>query len=66
MLSIQKNTHAVLHMLLMYEENSKLYTIVTPFDFRANYYSMLPMGTKISPDDAQSQTEEVLRGIGKN
>ena len=53
-------------MLLMYEENSKLYTIVTPFDFRANYYSMLPMGTKISPDDAQSQTEEVLRGIGKN
>ena len=45
------------------EENKKYNTIITPYG-QLYEYKRLPMGIKISPDEAQAIMEEILQGLG--
>ena len=42
------------------EEESKKYTTIIPPDGQLYEYNRLPMGTKISPDEAQAIMEGIL------
>ena len=45
------------------EKSNKYTTIITPDVQLSKYNRLVPMGTKISPDEAQVIMEEIIQGL---